>query len=478
MDNHEERTNSPVRVTRITRRRALKLLGIGVGGSALLAACGSAATNTPAPPAATTAPATSATTAAATGATTAPAVRPTTAAVITAKGKVVMATGRDVTGTVKKIIDDFNKLNNGITIEYQELEADSSANKNKYTTVFAAKDSSIDVIAADIPWVPEFGAAGWVAPLDKYVDAGFRGQFFDGTLQGATFKEKLYGIPWYINSGVLYYRKDLLDAAGLKPPTTFAELEKQAAQLQKDGLYGFAHHGFQNEGLSAVWLEILWGYGGEYWDSKTAEVTVGKTDAGEKSLQWWLDNINTRKITPTQVTSWKGPDAHNTFNQGNAVFLRAWFDVYAQTQGAESKVKDKVGVAPMVAAEGQKAPSCLGNWFMAVSNFSKNPDAAWEVVKYMTGVEASKARTIGTGAPPGNKLAYSDKEILEKYPHYTTFTKILETAKPRPVTPAYNQISAEVIQVQVANALSGKATPKAAIQAMVEKSAPLLAQFK
>jgi multiple sugar transport system substrate-binding protein len=469
MDNHEERI--PTKVTRITRRRALKLLGVGVGGSALLAACGSAATNTPAAPAATTAPAGSATTAPAAVATTAPAV-------IKAQGKVVVATGRDVTGTVKKIIDDFNKQAKGITIEYQELEADSSANKNKYATVFAAKDSSIDVIAADIPWVPEFGAAGWLASLDKYVDAGTRSQFFDGTLQGATFKEKLYGIPWYINAGVLYYRKDLLDAASIKPPTTFAELEKAATALQKDGLYGFAHHGFQNEGLSAAWLEILWGYGGEYWDAKTAEATIAKGDAGEKSLQWWLDNINTRKITPTQVTSWKGPDAHNTFNQGNAVFLRAWFDVYAQTQGAESKVKDKVGVIPMVAAEGQKAPSCLGNWFLGISNFSKNPDAAWEVVKYMTGSEASKARTLGTGAPPGNKLAYSDKEILEKYPHYTTFTKILETAKPRPVTPAYNQISSEIIQVQVANVLSGKATPKAAIQTMAEKSTPLLAQFK
>lgn len=479
MENFEER--KLILPKSFSRRKALKLLGVGIGGSALLAACG--ATNTPAPAATTAAPAV-ATTAPASAATTAPvaaattAAKPSAAAVIKGSGKVVVATGRDVTNTVKKIIEDFNKLNNGITIEYQELEADSTANKNKYTTVFAAKDPSIDIIAADIPWVPEFGAAGWLAPLDSYLTPEFRSQFFDSTLEGGTYKGKLYGLPWYINAGVLYYRKDLLEAGGVKVPSTYAELEAAATKLQKDGLYGFAHHGFQNEGLSAVWLENLWGYGGDFWDSKSGEVTVNKGDAGEKSLQWWLDNINTRKITPSAVTGWKGPDAHNTFIQGNAIFLRAWFDVYAQTQGAESKVVDKVGVAPLIAAEGQKAPSCLGNWFMGISAFTKNPDAAYTVLQYMTGADGSKARALGTGAPPGNKLVFDDKDVLAKYPHYATYSKILATAKPRPVTPAYNQISADVIQVQVANVLSGKSKPKEAITAMAEKAAPLLAKFK
>ncbi|HEX2911313.1 MAG TPA: ABC transporter substrate-binding protein [Chloroflexia bacterium] len=483
MDPKEERTeHRQARLNRLSRREALRLLGIGVGGAALLTACGDN-TATTAPAATTAASGGAAATTAASAATTAAGGSATTAAAggasaTKASGKVVVASPRDPTGTIKKIIADYNSKNTGITIDYQELPQDSTENKNKYTTVFAAKDPSIDVLASDIPWVPEFGSAGWLLPLDKYVTPDLKDQFYEGTIQGATYKDKLYGLPWYINVGMLYYRKDILDAAGVKPPETYADLEQAAAKLQKDGLYGFIFGAFQNEGLSANWLEILWGYGGEFWDPKTAEVTVNKGDNGVKALQWWFDNIYTRKISPDKVTGWKSPDIRNVFNEGNAVFMRDWADGYALTQANTSKVAGKVGIKPMVHAEGQKASGCLGNWYMAISNFSKNQDAAWEIVKYLTGPEGSKARALGTGLPPGNKEAYKDAELLAKYPYFGFLNDVLSTAKPRPVTPAYNQLSSDVIQVQVANVLSKKTSPQDAVKAMVDKGQPLLSKFK
>ena len=359
------------------------------------------------------------------------------------------------------------------------MEADSTSNKDKYTNVFGSKDPSIDIIASDIPWVPQFASAGWLAPLDKYVTPDFKSQFFEGTIQGATYKNQLYGLPWYINVGLLYYRKDILDAAGVKPPDTFEELVAAATKLQNadKGLYGFIHGGFQNEGLAANWLEILWGFGGDFWNPQTGEVTVN-SDAGEKALQWWYDNIYTRKITPQQVTGWKSPDIRNVFNQGNAVFMRDWADGYQPSQGTGSQVIGKVGVKPMVAAAGQKSAGCLGNWYIAISQFSKNPDAAWAFVQYLTGQDGSKSRALGTGLPPGNKVSFQDKDLLAKYPVFGFLTDVLNTAKPRPVTPAYNQLSSDVIQVQVANVLSNKAKPKDAAQAMADKAKPILAKFK
>ncbi len=476
MEQYEDAKGKTAR--RVSRRNVLKLMGAGVGSAAVLAACGDP-TATIAPAATTAAPA-GATTAAAGAATTAAAGAATTAAVAKASGKVVVATGRDPSGTVKKLLDDYNKLNTGVTVEYQELEQDSTAQKNKYTTLFAAKDSSVDVIAMDIPWGPEFGSAGWITPLDKYVTPEIKSQFFEGTIAGATFKDKLYGLPWYINVGLLYYRTDLLEAAGIKPPNTYEDLIDAATKLQKPdtGLYGFIHHGFQNEGLPAAWMEILWGYGGEFWDPKTSEVVVNKDGVGEKALQWWLDNIYTRKISPDKIPGWKAADIRAVFNQGNAVFMRDFFDGYQPSQGAESKVVGKVGVKPMVAAQGQKGSGCLGNWYMGISSFSKNQDAAWAVLQYMTGKEGSAARALGSGLPPGNKTAYTDKALLDKYPSFALLSDVLATAKPRPVTPAYNQLSGDVLQVQIANVLTKKSTPKEAATAMAEKGGPLLAKFK
>jgi multiple sugar transport system substrate-binding protein len=179
------------------------------------------------------------------------------------------------------------------------------------------------------------------------------------------------------------------------------------------------------------------------------------------------------------VTGWKAGDIRGVFNQGNAVFMRDFFDGYQPSQDAsQSKVVGKVAVKPMVAASGQKGAGCLGNWYMGISSFSKNPDTAWEVVKYLTGAQGSAARALGSGLPPANKLALQDKALQDKYPSFAILTDVLATAKPRPVTPAYNQISADIIQVQVSNALTKKSTPKDAVQAMANKAGPLLAKFK
>ncbi len=460
------------RIRQLSRRAVLRLIGMGFGSAAMLAACGEAPTDTPAAGSATTS-------AARTAGSGIGGAAATTGSGIKANGKVVFASGRDSTGTVKKLVEDFNKQNNGISIEYQELDPDSTASKIKYSAGFAAKDPSIDVIASDIAWVPEFASAGWLSPLDKYVTPDLRNQFFEGTVQGATYKNQLFGLPWYMNVGLLYYRKDILEAAGVKPPATFEELVAAAAKLQKPdvGLYGFIHSGFQNEVLSATWLEVLWGFGGDFWNSQTGEVTVNSPQ-GEQALQWWYDNINSRKITPQQVTGWRLADIRNVFNQGNAVFMRDWADGYLTSQGADSKVVGKVGVRPMLAAAGQKPAGCLANWYIATSAFSKNPDAAWTVVQYLTGLQGSKNRALGTGLPPGIKSGYSDKELLDKYPVFSSLPDALTTARPRPVTPAYNQISASIIQVQVANVLSGKTKPKEALQAMVEQARPILVNYK
>jgi ABC-type glycerol-3-phosphate transport system substrate-binding protein len=96
----------------------------------------------------------------------------------------------------------------------------------------------------------------------------------------------------------------------------------------------------------------------------------------------------------------------------------------------------------------------------------------------MTSSEAAVARAIGTGLPPGNKNAYQNKELLEKYPSFAFLNDVLATAKPRPVTPAYNQISANVIQIEVTNVLTKKSTPEQAAKSMSDKSKDLLAKFK
>lgn len=467
----------------ISRRKMVRLLGLSAASAAILAACGDS-TATPAPAnttaAATTAAGGQATTAATTKvATTAAATTQsaTTAVAQNVTGKVTLATLKGSTGTPKKIADTFNAKNTGVSIEYQEFPNDSAAMHDKFVTVLGAKDGTYDVIATDMPWAPEFAAAGYIAPLDSFVTPDFRKNFFEGSLSGATFKEKLYGIPWYQNIGVLFYRKDILDKAGLQPPNTFVELVDTATKLQTADIYGYVCAGFKNEGLSAMWLEVLWGFGGEYWDPATNKVLVDSPEA-EASLQWLVDAIFTNKIIPEKMITFKGPDIQNVFIQGNAVFARGFADLSGAAIGADSKVKGLWGAKPVLAAQGKQASGCIGNWNLAVSASSKNPAAAWKAVEYLSSLEAQKAHVLGAGAFPALKAAFDDKEIQALNPAIAILPAAFANGKPRPVTPAYPQISAEVIQDQVSKVLSKQTTPKEAVKAMKSKTEDILAKFK
>jgi multiple sugar transport system substrate-binding protein len=473
--------------SRLTRRRMLQLMGMSAAGAAWLAACGDpTATTAPATtaPAATTAKA--ATTAASAATTAAAAAGGTTAAAsggnisageVKASGKVVVGIGKDQTNTLKKVLDNFNAKNTGVTIEYQELSTNSGEVHDKLATSFAAKDSSIDLIAADLPWLPEFGSAGFLLPLDKYVNPQFRGTFFESTLLGTTYKEKLYGIPWYLDGGVLYYRKDLLEKGGVTPPNTYDELATAAMKLQTDTTYGFVVNAFKNEGLSAIWMEILWGYGGEFMNTTTNEVLVNSPE-GEAAVAWLVDGIYTKKFIPDKILTLTRPQTYTVFNEGNCVFLRGWIDESSIAEGADSKIKGQWGVKTLYAAPGKKPSACLGNWSLAINANSKNPDAAWKVIEYMTGPEAQKINALGRGSPPARKDVYADPEVAKSNPTYKIFDDVFAGAKPRPVTPAYPQISSDVIQDLLTQALSKKITPKEAVQQMADKTKKILDKFK
>src|SRR5919204_5667185 len=153
------------------------------------------------------------------GAATAPAVQSTGTATT-----VVWFAARDTTGYTPKQVEAFNNANKSIQIDYQEQGATTTDLHDKFVTVAGAKDASVDIVSMDVPFVPEFAAAGWTIPVDEALPQDEQAKFFQGTLHGATYEGKLWGVPWFNNGPGLYYRKDLFSAKGLQPPKTYDEL--------------------------------------------------------------------------------------------------------------------------------------------------------------------------------------------------------------------------------------------------------------
>ncbi len=488
----------------LNRRRFL-LGAAGAAGTAILAACGGgSATNTPAP--AATAAGGAATTAATKppAATTAAGAATTAPSSTTAAGSAPAATtgtsgaaqttpnvppagavtvnwfaSRDTSGYTPKQVDAFNKANKTIQISYQEQGATTQDLHDKFVTIATAKDASADIVSMDVPYVPEFAAAGWTIAVEDVLPGDEKAKFFKGTLDGATYNGKLYGIPWYNNGPGLFYRKDLLDKAGLQAPKTYDELLAACQKLQTPQLAGFIQQMPQNEGGIINWMEYLWGYGGDLVDDKL-NVIVDKGTAGVDSMQKLKDFIYKDKIMPESTLALKlGADAMNIFAGGGALFLRLWYsNAGTLYDPAQTKLtKDQWAVTNLPSLDGKKpGPGCLGTWNLGVSTYSKKQKESIEALKWLTSQDQQKARVIGNGNLPARPAVFDDAEVQAKYPYAKSAQASLDNLRPRPVTPFWPQMSSDAVQPQFGLAFSNKKESKDAIKDMADAMRKIIKQ--
>jgi multiple sugar transport system substrate-binding protein len=179
------------------------------------------------------------------------------------------------------IIKDFEKENPGIRIQIIEAPNATDLTENLYTSAFILGDSPYDLVYMDVIWTAKFAAAGWLLDLsDRVTDKDLK-VFLDKDVEAGRYKRKLYRIPLRSDVGMLYYRKDLLQQAGVKPPETFEELVNVSQELQKKkaATWGYVWQGAQYEGLPAMFVEILKGFGGFWINPDTNEVGLDKPEA-------------------------------------------------------------------------------------------------------------------------------------------------------------------------------------------------------
>lgn len=376
---------------------------------------------------------------------------------------------RDTTGFTPQQVEAFNAENPNIQINYQEQGAITTDLHDKFVTVATAQDSTADVVSMDVPFVPEFAAAGWTLPMDDFLTEEERSEFFSGTIDGATYDGVLYAIPWYNNGPGLFYRKDLLDEAGIKPPATYDDLVSASQELATPDVSGFVFQAAQTEGGVINFLEYLWGHGGELLD-ENMEVILGDSEAGTEALTRLVNYIYEDQISPESCLTMRlAADAENVFASGEAVFLRSWMTATSAMQSEASQVQDAWDVTTLPSKDGSEpGPGCLGTWNLGISAFSEHPEEAAEVIRFFTSLEQQTLRYLGNGNLPARSAVFEDPEVTEKYAYVDRLKPAFEALKPRPVTPYYSQMSADVLQPNYGAAMSRQKTPEEAVADMAE----------
>ncbi len=367
----------------------------------------------------------------------------------------------------QKIVDEFNDSQDEVHVNCVILPQDAGAVHDDFVNKLASEDTSVDVMALDVTYVAEFGAADWLLDLGDYFDSTTTDQYLAGTIEGATYDGKLVAFPWFTNASALFYRSDVLDELGVtEVPTTYEEWEALAEKAK--GVNGVEYlasfQAAQSESMVCDWVEYLWNHGGEVLNEDgTPNIN---SEANIKGTQKMVDWVN--DYAPEGVTTYTETESEQVFLAGKSLLIRDWSGFWSSANAEGSDVAGKVGVTTLPVGEGgAEGHSCLGGLDLVVNKYidDAHKDAAIKFIKYLTSYDTEKEMTLIAAQPPVLKAVYEDADILKEIPFYADFYNVIQGGKSRPLSPSYSKLS-DAIQRNVHEALTGEVTVEDALNAL------------
>ena len=343
-----------------------------------------------------------------------------------------------------RAIADFEARNPGVKIVREVGPHSSSAFHDLVSQKLKNRDPRMDVFFMDVIWPAEFASAGWALPLDRFFPAAEREQFLIAPISANTYEKEIYGVPVFVDAGMLYYRKDLLLKYGFAPPGTWPELVRQAkiilAKENDPHLVGYSGQFKQYEGLVCNMMEFVLSNGGSLWNEQELKASLHSPKAKD-AVRFVRDHI-IGEISQRGVLAYQEPDSLALFTQGRALFHRNWpYAWEAASDARSSKVAGRVGIAALPVFPGGSKVATLGGWQLGISRFSRKPELAWKFISFMTNAEMQKRIALATGRAPARKALYQDAEILKKNPQFKSQFDTFIQAVPRPRTPVYVPLS-------------------------------------
>lgn len=366
------------------------------------------------------------------------------------------------------MLRDFEARHPGVAVRQTVLPASTDQQHQFYAINLEDRGTGFDVIAADVIWLQEFAKAGWIRSLDGLLPPADRADYFPEAIRAAAYQGGLYGVPWYMEAGLLYYRRDLLDRAGIAPPRTWPELAKAALAVRKHepGLAGFVWQGKQYEGLVCIAHEMAWGRGtdlvtGLLQATRRAEGPEAAAQEAERALAALRDFI-ADGVSPPSVATADEEATRHLFGIGRAVFMRNWAYAWPILEREGSPVRGRVGVAPLPSFPDHPSVSVMGGWMLAMPRGAQHVGEAEALIAFLTSPEIQARMAREMGYHPSRRSLYRDQALLDSEPRLRELFPILEAARPRPVTPYYLMLS-QVLQPEVSAAIVGVKPPEAAL---------------
>ncbi|MEV5333477.1 ABC transporter substrate-binding protein [Streptomyces werraensis] len=346
----------------------------------------------------------------------------------------------DDSGALQEAADRCSRESGGrYRIVYNKLPRAADGQRQQMVRRLAAEDDSLDILGLDVTWAAEFAEARWI----REWTGGNKRRATEGTLdvpvQTATWKGKLYAVPYNTNIQLLWYRRDLVP----KPPTTWAEMLDMSRDLARQGKPHFVEiQGAQYEGLTVWFNSLINSAGGSILNPSATEPSLGPPAV--KSASIMRDLARSPAADPSLPNQMEDQN-RLAMESGVAAFEINYPFVYPSMKSNNPTLfkNFRWAVYPRVDA-GRPSRPTIGGIDLAVSAYSRHPDLAFDAALCLRDRENQLNAALKGGLPPTLRALYDEPEFMKEYPFSKEVLASLESASVRPLTPAYQNVSIAV----------------------------------
>ena len=353
----------------------------------------------------------------------------------------------------------------GNKIEIEEIARDGYADKLKLDIVGKAAD--YDAVYASADWAPSFIAADGLMSLDDFI-ANNAAPFLNTAnlkpgIDNLTFDGKVYGFPSEGDTAWLFYRKDLLEAAGIAVPTTTDELLAAAKALTTKDRYGLVIGAVKEE----IWWDFMhyfFAYGAELYNPSTYEVTAN-SDKAVAALTFYTDLLRKHKVVSPDVTTYGYSGIQTALTEDKAAMGVEWMAATGDlTDCTKSpKICDKIAYAFVPAAVKGQWGFGGSSWGWMIPSTAKNAEAGYKFIEWLVGGDGAKEWALNGGIP-SNTVALADPAVVAKVPQFKLLAEAMPYRHITPITTVSDQFVTAMVDAASA-AIAGSKTPKEALDA-------------
>lgn len=394
------------------------------------------------------------------------------------KASLTIAVNAGVEGEALRAAANDYQAQHGVAITIAEFPYANLFEKELID--LTSRTGAYDLIMLDDPWFPRFASIdqaltplmplyqerGLSGPDDDFVSTSLalcRHPYETGTL---------YALPYVGNSQLYFYRKDLFDTHSLKPPERWDDVLNAARMIQeRENIYGYVMRAAQGNAVVADFLPLFWAFGAEMFDS-TGRPTVNSAE-GIAALRFMLQ---LGAYSPPGYVNFNADEVSNHLLQGTAaqsINWPAWLSAFRDP--TRSKV---IGRIEVTTVPGQVRPGQaeIGNWLLAIPAASRQQAVAFDFLLWVTSPEQMR-KSAWRGNPPTRVSIFNDPQLRAAFPTYAVQLKSLQTSRPRPRTPLWNEIE-NAFGIFLSKANSRELSPEDALNQANEEIGRILARSK